>query len=97
VDWAATVCYSVSKTDPSAKGRRRTWRCVCVGDPDVRQLPCAFHAAREQHDRIRTYLGDAAAPDPNTPLFGTFTGTVVAKSKAVETIEAWRPASASRS
>ena len=74
IEQLVTLKLTASKTDPSAKGIRRTLACDCDGSGDSPSFWCCpYHVTKElvhhQERRLGTKLGDAYVPD--APLIGT--------------------------
>ena len=78
-----TLTLSMSKTDQSAKGAKRSWGCVC--SPAKPGAPCGYHAVLEGWSYVQRHFKDSQGGAPEgTPLFCTTRGLVTTKSGVIE-------------
>lgn len=82
----------VSKTDVSAVGCVRAWKCLCRPDddrPKHERAPCAFCAAMQHHEALKELYGvrNFAGRHFDWPYFPQANGRVIGKEHFVRTIE----------
>jgi hypothetical protein len=86
------VCWNlpVSKADPQALGKTRTWGCTCCADLDTTRAPivCPFHALISQRDLVAKALELDLNDLEGFPVFPDSNGQVCDKAAVVATFKA---------
>ena len=88
-----TFWLPASKTDPQARGCKRTWGCVCLDDVRSKARsytgmpPCPYHSALEvKRDLARRFAMPSGTLPVDLPLFPDASGAWCARQGFVDTI-----------